>query len=125
MFLIEQNHFRQYMSVSTLKISWRVLALCTMVLIIYSAIDIARIDHQYYIEDTDFIVCGVNYYDLFHVVLGFILVLFTLLGYALIKLNKNSEGWKRMNTEIYLTIIIFILHFLLANIQYDLYIDWL
>ena len=69
--------------------------------------------------------CGVNYYDLFHVVLGFILVLFTLLGYALIKLNKNSEGWKRMNTEIYLTIIIFILHFLLANIQYDLYIDWL
>lgn len=112
------------MLISTVKISWRVLAICTVVLIAYSAYDISLIDKGF-VNDPDSLFCGVNFYDLYYVVLGFIVVLFILLGYALIKLNKTSDGWRLMNTEIYLAIIIFMLHFLLANFQYDLYIDWL
>lgn len=113
------------MLISTVKISWRVLALCTVVLIIHSAYDIARIDHQEFIENANWVVCGTNYYNLGDLVSSFIFILFLLLGYALMKLNKSSDGWRLMNVEIYLTIIIFILHNLLAIFQLDLYIDWL
>lgn len=111
------------MHISTVKTTWRVLALCIVILIGHSAYDISCIDKSF-LYDSELFICGVNFYSLRDINSCFILSLLALLAYGLIKLNKTGDGWKQMKAEIYLSILIGIMHLMLGSFQYDLNIDW-
>jgi hypothetical protein len=109
------------MRISIIKVSLRVLALLILVLLVYSTYEIA-IENSFQEQLLSEGILGWPSmpYKLTNLVSVLIIVLFVLLTFGLVKLNKTSIGWKQLNMEIYICLLIGLLHNFLSTYQWSI-----
>ena len=64
--------------------------------------------------------CGVRYYNLAQVNSVLLAILFSLLVYGLLRLNTTRDGWRKLNSEIYLSVSFVAMHLWIMNNPYFL-----
>lgn len=104
--------------IKTIQISLRVLGFLTIVLLVYATYEIAYENYFYDCLVAEGILAWVSPpYRQSNLVSVLVIVLFMLLTLGLLKLNKTSIGWKQLNMEIYICLLIGLLHILLDRYQ--------